>query len=125
MDLVNRHARRAIIRDLKSKLVDVSALGQLGGKTRDHPTRQIQKIAACLTKFGFVLPILIDPQNRVIAGWAVVLAAKLLGQARVPAVLISDLSDAELRTLRLALNKLSEYATWDEQALRLCPAYPQ
>jgi DNA modification methylase len=119
MDLVNRHARRANIRDLKSKLVDVSVLGQLGGKTREHPTRQVQKIAACLTKFGFVLPILIDPQNRVIAGWAVVLAAKLLGQARVPAVLISDLSDTELRTLRLALNKLSEYATWNEHALCL------
>jgi DNA modification methylase len=119
MGLVNRHARRAILRNLQSKLVDVSTLGQLGGKTRNHPTQQIRKIAACLSKFGFVLPILIDPQNRVIAGQAVVLAAKLLGQDRIPAVLISDLSDAELRTLRLALNKLSEYATWNEQALRL------
>jgi DNA modification methylase len=119
MGLVKRHARRAILRSLKSKLVDVSGLGQLGGKTRDHPTQQIRKIATCLRKFGFVLPILIDGQNRVIAGWAVVLAAKLLGQGRIPAVLISDLSDAELRTLRLALNKLSEYAIWNEHALRL------
>jgi DNA modification methylase len=79
----------------------------------------MRKILACVTKFGLVLPILIDRQNRVVNGWALVLAARQLGLTKIPAVFISDLSDAELRTLRLALNKIPEYATWNEPALRI------
>jgi DNA modification methylase len=119
MGVVNRPARHRAIRDLTSKLVDVSALGQLGRKTREHPARQIRKIAACLRRFGFVLPIPIDLQNQVIDGWALVIAARELGFTKIPAVVISDLSDAELRALRLALNKLPEYSTWNEQELRV------
>jgi hypothetical protein len=32
----------------------------------------MRKILACVTKFGLVLPILIDRQNRVVNGWALV-----------------------------------------------------
>jgi DNA modification methylase len=71
-----------------------------------------------LTRFGFVLPVLIDGQKRVIAGWAVVLAARQLGLAEIPTVSVFDLSDAKLRALRLALNRLSEYAGWNDPALR-------
>ena len=37
----------------------------------------------------------------------------------IQAVCVSDLSEAQLRRLRLALNKLPEYATWDLEALKL------
>jgi hypothetical protein len=55
----------------------------------------------------------------VIAGWALALAAKKLGLPEVPAVTIVDLNEAELRMLRLALNRLSEDARWDLEGLRL------
>src|SRR5215467_8730557 len=61
----------------------------------------------------------IDPDNRVVAGWGLVLAAQRLGLSEVPAVRLSDLSDADLRMLRLALNKIAEDAAWDSEALAL------
>jgi len=56
---------------------------------------------------------------RVIAGWALVAAAKRLGLAQVPAVTITDLDEAKLRMLRLALNRLGEDSGWDVDALKL------
>jgi len=119
MTVLNRHARRALPREFKTNFVDISELKPLGRETRTHPARQIRKLGTCLRKFGVVLPILIDRQNRVVDGWALVLAARQLGLTEIPAARISDLSDANLRILRLALNKIPEYATWNEQALRV------
>src|SRR5258708_25998051 len=118
MRLANRHARRAVLRHLKLKPVAVAELKQLGRETRQHPPGQIQKIVDSLKTYGLVLPILVDAQNRVIEGWALVLAGRQLGLAEVPAVCISDLSEAQLRAIRLALNKIPEYANWDQRALK-------
>jgi DNA modification methylase len=120
MQLVNQRSRRAILRHLiKFQQVALADLKQLGHETHQHPPRQIQKAVASLKAYGLVLPILVDAQNRVIDGWALVLAAQQLGLTKIPAVCISDLSDAQLRALRLALNKIPEYATWNEQELKL------
>jgi hypothetical protein len=66
-----------------------------------------------------VLPILIDSGHRVVAGWALLLAAKQLGLTEVPAIRVTDLSEAELRAVRLALNRITEDADWDEEELAL------
>jgi len=105
--------------DLAPRLVPVVACKLLGRETRKHPPQQVRKIAASLKRFGFVLPILTDVEGRVVAGWGLVLAARQLGLGEVPAVCLSDLSDAELRTLRLALNRLTNDPTWDREALTL------
>ena len=65
-------------------------------------------MAESLDRFGFVLPILVDGESRVVAGWGLALAARKLGIADVPAVTVSDLGEADLRLLRLALNRLGE-----------------
>jgi DNA modification methylase len=109
----------AIARNLNPNLVRIDALKPLGRETRKHPPAQIRKLQASIEQFGFVLPIVIDAASRVIAGWALALAAKNLGVSEVPAVTITDLDEANLRMLRLALNRLSEDARWDIDGLRL------
>ena len=47
-----------------------------------------------------------------------VLAARRLELHEVPAVIISDLSEAELRALRVALNRLGEEAEWNSEELQ-------
>ena len=47
------------------------------------------------------------------------LAARQLGLSEVPAVSLTDLSEAELRMLRLALNRITDDAAWDREALAL------
>jgi DNA modification methylase len=109
----------AVSRNLNPNLVGVETLKPLGRETRKHPPAQIRKLQASIEQFGFVFPIVIDTAGRVIAGWALALAAKKLGLAEVPAVTIADLDEANLRMLRLALNRLSEDARWDVDGLRL------
>jgi hypothetical protein len=104
---------------LTSRLVEVTGLKPLGRATRKHPPGQIRKLAASLNRFGFVLPILIDSEHRVVAGRALLLAAKQLGLTEVPAIRVTELPEAELRALRLALNRMAEDADWDRQELAL------
>jgi DNA modification methylase len=108
-----------LARDLTPRLVPIADLKPLGRATRKHSPQQVRKLAGSIEKFGFVLPVVIDPQNRVVAGMGVVEAAKKLELAEVPAVAVADLSEADLRLLRLALNRISEDAAWDPEALRL------
>ena len=109
----------AVSRNLNPSLVSIDALRPLGRETRKHPLGQIRKLRASIEQFGFVLPIVIDATNRVVAGWGLALAAKRLGLSEIPAVTIADLDEAKLRALRLALNRLSEDSRWDLEALRL------
>jgi DNA modification methylase len=120
IECVERHGNGyALSRDLNPRLVSIADCKALGRETRRHPPGQVRKLAASLDRFGFVLPILIDPDRRVVAGWGLVLAARQLGLTEVPAVTLTELSEAELRTLRLALNRLSEDSAWDEKELTL------
>jgi len=109
----------ALSRDLTPTLVALDSLRPLGRETRTHPLRQIRKLQASLEQFGFVLPIIVDADRRVVAGWGLAQAARRIGLAEVPAVTITDLDDPKLRLLRLALNRLGEDADWDLEALRL------
>jgi hypothetical protein len=65
-----------------------------------------------------VFPIVIDEGDRVVAGWGLVLAARKPGQ-QVPAVTLSGLRDAELRILRVALNRVGEDSRWERDLLAL------
>jgi hypothetical protein len=107
----------AVSRNLTPHLVLTESCKPLGCETRKHPPAQLRKLAASLKTFGFVLPILLDPKARVIAGWGLVLAARQLGLPEVPAVCVAELSEAELRALRLALNRIADEAVWDREVL--------
>jgi len=106
-------------RDLAPHLVAIADCKPLGRATRKHPPHQVRKLAASISRFGFVLPILLDAERRVVGGWGLVLAARQLGLNEVPAVSLTDLPEADLRMLRLALNRITDDAAWDREALSL------
>src|SRR5258705_4687596 len=109
----------AVSRNLNPSLVRVESLKPLGRETRKHPPSQIRKLQASIEQFGFVLPVVIDVDSRVIAGWGLAVAAKRLGLTEVPAVTIADLDEAKLPMLRLALHPTCRDAGWDVDALKL------
>jgi hypothetical protein len=76
----------SISRNLNPSLVRIESLKPLGRETRKHPPAQVRKLTESLDRFGFVLPILVDGENRVVAGWGLILAARKLGLPDVPAV---------------------------------------
>ncbi len=79
---------------------------------KKHDKKQIQQVAASIKRFGFVQPIVIDKNNEVVIGHCRLEAAKLLGLKEVPTITVENLSDEEVKALRLADNKLNESA-WD------------
>jgi DNA modification methylase len=87
---------------------------------RTHSEEQINRIAASIQAFGWTNPILIDPDGVTIAGHARTLAARKLGMAEVPVIVLSGLSEAQRRALVIADNQLAISGSgWDEEMLRL------
>jgi hypothetical protein len=84
---------------------------------RQHSKKQIRQLAESINAFGFVMPILIDPANRVVAGHARLLAAKRLGYARVPTISIEHLNDAQIAAYKIADNRLAELSDWGDPLL--------
>src|SRR5262245_48831722 len=66
-----------------------------------------------------VNPILADPDGRIIAGHARLMAAKAMGLAEVPTIYIPGLSETQKRALRIADNKIALGAGWDLDVLKL------
>ncbi len=85
---------------------------------RTHPDLQIEQLAASFREFGVVNPILIGPDNTIIAGHARLLAARKLGMSEVPVIVLAHLSEAQRRALVIADNQLALNAGWDEERLR-------
>ncbi len=95
----------------------LSALVPDRRNARTHSDRQVRQIAASIAGFGFVNPILIDEDNRIIAGHGRHAAARQLGLDEVPVIRLAHLTPPRKRALALADNKLAENAGWDVQLL--------
>lgn len=76
-------------------------------------------VAESLRRFGWQAPIVVDEEGVIIAGHTRLKAAISLGMDEVPVKVALGLSPAQVKALRLADNRSSEIATWDEDALRL------
>lgn len=81
-----------------------------------HPEEQVDKIASSIKEYGFTQPIVIDGDNGIIIGHGRVQAAEKLGLEKVPAIRREDLTEQEVKALRLADNRVAE-SGWDEEAL--------
>jgi len=99
-------------------MTPVSELAPYAGNARTHSEQQVAQIAASITEFGFVNPILAGPDNGIIAGHGRLLAAQLLGIDNVPVIVLDHLGEAQRRALVIADNKIAENAGWDDELLR-------
>lgn len=84
---------------------------------RTHSKQQVRQLAASIARFGFSSPILIDANNKIVAGHGRTEAAKTLGLSTVPVIRITHLTSEEVRALRLADNRIASAAGWDEDLL--------
>lgn len=79
----------------------------------------VDKVAASIKEFGFKVPIIINKDNVIVTGHTRLKAAKKLGIEEVPCIIADDLTDAQIKAFRIADNKVSEYAEWDEDLLKI------
>jgi ParB-like chromosome segregation protein Spo0J len=79
--------------------------------SRTHSGKQIRQIANSIVAFGFTNPLLVAEDGELIAGEGRYKAARLLGLAKVPVIVLAGLSPAKRRALAIADNKDTELST--------------
>ncbi len=100
------------------RMLPIDQLSGYPRNARTHSQLQIDQIAASIREFGWTNPILIGPDNVIIAGHARWLAAKQLGMTEVPVIVLSHLTESQRRALVIADNQLALNAGWDEESLK-------
>jgi DNA modification methylase len=88
-------------------------------KTRKSTPAHVREVMGSISELGFCDPVLVGKDNLVLNGEIRIEAAKLLGLATVPCIRIDHLTEVEQRTLRLAINRLSEKGEWDLTELKI------
>lgn len=83
---------------------------------KKHDKTQIANLAESIKRFGFAQPLVVDKDNVLIIGHCRLLAAKQLKLREVPVVRMDDLTEEQVKQLRLLDNKLNESA-WDFELL--------
>ena len=80
--------------------------------TKKHNKTQINNVAESIKQYGFIQPIVIDKNNVVVIGHCRLLAAKQLKMKEVPCVCVEDLTEEQVKALRIVDNKSNE-SEWD------------
>ncbi len=78
----------------------------------------VDRVAALITEFGFLGVILVKGKQ-VVDGHLRRLGAIKLDKTEVPTADVSHLSDAQIKALRIAMNKSAEWVDWDTDLLKL------
>lgn len=78
----------------------------------------IDDVVRSIEEYGFTNPILVNEEKVILAGHTRREAAILAGMERVPYIVVDGLTEAQQKAYRLADNKLSELALWDEDLLK-------
>ncbi|MCX7309627.1 MAG: site-specific DNA-methyltransferase, partial [Afipia sp.] len=84
---------------------------------RSHSASQIRRLAKAIDRFGFLGPIVVDKDCKIILGEGRWRAAQLLEFEQVPTIQITHLSTEECQALMIADNRLPELGSWNEPQL--------
>ena len=103
--------------EIQQKSVDELINYEFNNKT--HPDRQIDLLANSIKEFWWTSPICIDDTNTIIAGHGRLLAAKKLWLDTVPTVQVENLSESQIKKLRLLDNKIAELADDNFENIRI------
>ena len=85
---------------------------------RVHGPSKRRKLRSLLRRFGQITPILVDDRDVIVDGHLVVDELKALGETQVKVVVLANRDPAEVKAIRLALNRVPMEATWDAPRLK-------
>lgn len=102
---------------LKIEYVAVGDLTENPLNPRTHSKRQINALVRAIRGAGFINPIIADAQGRMYAGHGRRAAAVKIGMETVPVVRVEHLSEAQLRGLMIADNRLADLSKWSDDLL--------
>lgn len=82
---------------------------------RDN-SKAIKPVEESIKKYGFNQPLVVDKSFEIICGHTRYFALMNLGYKEVPCI-VADLDEEKAKQYRIADNKTSEFASWDEEKL--------
>lgn len=79
----------------------------------------IDRMVTAIKEFGFRIPVVAKSDGLVVDGHLRLKAARKLNMETVPVALADDLTDAQIKAFRIAVNKSAEWAEWDDALLKI------
>ena len=104
--------------ELKIIQVALTEIKPYKNNAKKHPAEQVANVAESIKTLGWRQPIVLDKDGVIIIGHGRFLAAKQLGLKTAPCHYATDLTDEQVKKLRLLDNKLNE-SEWDYELLKL------
>jgi DNA modification methylase len=104
-------------RNLRVEWLAISELKPDPRNPKQHSARQIRQIADSIKTFGCLVPVLIDRDNKILAGHGRMRALRRLGWVEVPVIRVEHLTPETARAFSIADNRLTELSTWDDRLL--------
>jgi ParB-like chromosome segregation protein Spo0J len=99
------------VKNLSHLKIVIRGIGEVipsARNARTHSDQQVAQVASSTREFGWTNPILVGPDDVVIAGHARLLAAKKLGMNEVPVIVLDGITPAQRKALILADNNLAQ-----------------
>lgn len=103
---------------LKIKYVKLTEISPCEDNPRIINDVAVDKVEDSINAFGFKQPIVVDKNMEIIAGHTRYKAAVRLQLQEVPIIVADDLTDEQVKALRIADNKTGEFSTWDDDILK-------
>lgn len=94
------------------KEVAISTIVPYAKNAKKHDKKQVHNIAESIRKYGWTQPIVLDKNNVIVIGHGRFYGAKELKLKECPVVYVDDLTEEEVKALRIVDNKLNE-TPWD------------
>lgn len=98
---------------------DIERLSPYGNNAKLHPDSHVEQIANSIEEFTFLDPVAVDENGEILEGHGRLLAAKKRGDATIPVIQVTGLTDAQKVAYRLAHNKLTMNTGFDPDILKL------
>lgn len=105
--------------EINVQSVKTESLDENERNTRVHSEEQVSQIAASIQEFGFTNPILVDENNKVLAGHGRLAAAKQMTLEEVPVIRLENLTENQKRAYVIADNKLALNSEWNDSLLQM------
>lgn len=101
---------------MRLQRIAVKDIQEPADRARKHGQDNLEAIRRSLKRFGQTKPVVVDSDNRIVAGWGVVQAAEMLGLTHVQAIR-TTLEQEQAARYRMADNATADRASWDFKVL--------
>jgi DNA modification methylase len=118
-DAVGGRVRNDLSPELQLRTLGIASLKMPARAIRKVDPAHVAEVARSICEFGNVSPPIVSGQYDIVDGVVVIEAAKSLGMTEIDCLIVCHLDPAQLKLLRLALNRLQERGEWDLGELKV------